>query len=157
MDGLKTTKRRIQMRFKSLAFAALALICSAGVTVAQQAEPPGPGPVDPAQLKKLLPNQGSKASSNPDALGAGGATLDGVGRVALGWNYFHATNCQWYFDGSNNYLYVIPSEGGFWVYRNNIYAAQTFLTGCVNGYWSAVHVINGTTGDFDSVYTYAFK
>jgi hypothetical protein len=145
------------MRCKFLALAALALICSTAVTAAQQAGPPGPGPVDPAQLKKLLPSQGSYASSNRDALGAGGATLGRAGGVALGWNYFHATNCQWYFDGATNYLYVYPSEGGFWVYRNNNYAASTILTPCVNGYWEAVHVINSTTGDFDAVYTYAFK
>ena len=145
------------MRLKSFAFGALALICSTGVTVAQPAEPPGAGPVDPAQLQKLIPKQGSMSNSNQNVLGSGGATLNAVGNVALGWNYFHATNCEWYTDGSNQYLYVFPSEGGFWFYRNNIYPAVTILTPCVNGYWEAVHVINSTTGDFDAVYTYAYK
>jgi hypothetical protein len=145
------------MRLKSLTLAALGLLYSAGFAMAAQEPPPGPGPVDPAQLQRLLPKQASMASASQKTLGAGGATLNAVGNVALGWNYFHATYCQWYYDGTNNYLYVFPSEGGFWYYRNNIYAASTFLTPCTQGYWAAVHVINSTTGDFDAIYTYPYK
>ena len=140
---------------KSLSFAMIALGCSIGIATAQEAAPPGPGPVDPAQLKRLLPQQGS--ASNPAALGGGGATLNAAGAVPTGWNYFHAYYCQWFIDGSNNYLYVFPTTGGFWFIRNNTYGADTFLSGCVNGNWEAVHVINGTTGEFDSIYTYSYK
>jgi hypothetical protein len=145
------------MRLKSLAFAAFGLLFSVGFAMAAQDAPSGPGPLDPAQLQRLLPKQASMASSSQKALGAGGATLNAVGNVALGWNWFHAASCQWYTDGTNNYLYVFPSEGGFWYFRNNIYAASTILTPCTQGYWEAVHVINGTTGEFDSVFTYSFK
>ena len=145
------------MRLKSLAFAALGLLCSAGFALAAQEPPPGPGPVDPAQLQRLAPKQASMASASQQPLGGGGVSLNAVGNVALGWNYFHATNCQWLLSGSNNYLYVFPSEGGFWYVLNNIYGASTFLTPCTQGYWAAVHVINSTTGAFDAIYTYPFK
>ena len=128
--------------FKFLRLLAVGLSCTAGIAVAQEAA--RPQPPDPAQLLRLVPKQGLATGAGQTVLGRGGATLNAVGNVPLGWNFFHATNCQWVTNGANNVLYVLPSEGGFWFYVNNVYAA-------------AVHVINGATGDFDSILTYPSK
>jgi hypothetical protein len=140
---------------KSLAFAIIALCCSIGIAAAQEAAPQGQG-LNPDQIKRLLSQRGSL--SNPTALSGGGADTAAPGAVPIGWNFFHALYCQWYSpDVNNNYLFVYPTTGGFWFVRNNIYAASVFLSGCVNGNWEAVHVINSTTGEFDSNYTYSYK
>jgi len=141
--------------FKFRRLLAVGLSCTTGIAAAQEAA--SPPPPDPAQLLRLVPKQGVATGAGQTVLGRGGATLNAVGNVPLGWNYFHATNCQWITDGVNNFLYVLPSEGGFWFYVNNVYAAHTFLTPCVNGNWAAVHVINSATGDFDSILTLPFK
>lgn len=141
--------------FKFLRSLAVGLSCTAGIAAAQESAPPQPP--DPAQLLRLVPKQGPATGAGQTVLGRGGATLNAVGNVPLGWNFFHATNCQWVTNGANNVLYVLPSEGGFWFYVNNVYAAHTFLTPCVNGNLAAIHVINGATGDFDSILTYPSK
>lgn len=136
--------------------AALAFACSMGVAAAQEAGPTGP--VDPNVIKKLIPSQGvAQGPANVAAASGAGATLNAPGNVPLGWNYFHATYCEWYFDGSNNYLFVFPSEGGYWYIVNNDYATKTFLTGCVNGYYEAVYVTNTSTGAFNYIFTYPYK
>jgi hypothetical protein len=86
--------------------------------------------------------------------GYGGANLAAPGAVPVGLNFFHATNCVWFTDGSNNFLFVLPAEGGFWAVANNIFTKQTFLTGCVNGNIEAVNVINSSTGQFNEVFTF---
>ena len=113
-------------------------------------------PLDPGQLLRLIQRNVAKSAAG-SSLGGGGATLNAVGNVPLGWNTFHATHCQWITDGRNNFLYVLPSEGGQWFYANNIFAADTFLAGCVNGNFIAVHVINSASGDFDSILTYNYQ
>ena len=136
--------------------AALAFACSAGLAMAQQA-PTGEG-ISPEVLKRLLPAvpAGSQAAiASP--VTAGGSTLSSPGSVPTGWNYFHAYNCMWYSDGNNNYLFVLPLEGGYWVVANNIYAADTFKVGCVNGYYEAVYVVNGTTGAFTNIETFPYR
>lgn len=142
--------------FKFHRLLAIGLSCSTAMAAAQEAAPQTPP--DPAQLLRLVPKRGAATGVGPTVLGAGGATLNAAGNVPLGWSPpFHATNCQWITDGVNNFLFVFPAEGGFWFFQNDIFAAQTFLTGCVNGNLEAVHVINGATGDFDSIFTYPFK
>ena len=137
---------------KSLGLTAVALACSIGVAAAQVA------PVGPEVLSKLAPKITRAAKANGGgALNGGGATTNGPGNVATGWNYFHATNCEWYFDGTNNYLFVFPQEGGYWYSYNNLYTSQTLLTGCVNGYFEGVNVINGSTGAYNAVVTFPFK
>jgi hypothetical protein len=137
--------------------ATLALACSMGVAAAQDAGPIVP--VGPDVIKKLIPSpsivQGPAA--NAAAASGAGATLNAPGNVPTGWNYFHATYCEWYYDGSNNYLFVFPSEGGYWYIVNNDYATKTFLTGCVNGYYEAVYVYNSSTGAFNYIFTYPYK
>jgi hypothetical protein len=53
---------------------------------------------------------------DPPTNGAG-ATLSGVGNVPLGRNTFHATNCEWFSDGTNEFLIVFPQQGGFGLLR----------------------------------------
>jgi hypothetical protein len=132
--------------------AALAFTCATGIAAAQQT-PPGPD-----VIKRLIAQQGISAGPAANrALSGGGATLDGPGNTPTGWNVFHATNCEWYTDGTNNYLFVFPQEGGYWYVVNNIYVTDTFETGCVNGNYEATYVVNSTTGAFTNLVTYPYK
>ena len=147
------------MSMKSVAFAAFGLLCSTGVALAQDASAPPTQPFDAAQL---LQSRGaaSQAVGTTPSNGGGvipGATTGATPSLVSGWNYFHAYNCQWYYDGTNNYLYVFSPEGLYFYYPNNDYAAKTFLTGCVNGYWEAVYVTNTSTGAFNRIQTYYYK
>jgi hypothetical protein len=148
------------MKVKSLGSAALALCCSVGVAAAQS---PGPvqsaGPVDPSVVQKLLPGHGTmaNAAANGAPLTGGGATLNAPGNTPTGWNYFHVTNCEWYYDGTNNYIIVYPQEGGYWYYANNGYPYNIWTPACQTGNWTAVYVYNSSTGAFNYIYTYDYK
>jgi hypothetical protein len=147
------------MSLKSVAFAALGLLCSTGAALAQGASPEPTPPPDAAQLRQL---QGVRSQAAGAAISNGGgviarATTGPTASIVNGWNYFHASNCQYYFDGANNWVYVYSPEGLFFYSPNNDIVAQTFLTGCVNGNWEAVFVINAATGAFNYIYTYSFK
>jgi hypothetical protein len=151
---------------------ALVLSSSIGVAVgaAQQLtipdseiEQPAP-PVDLSVLKKLSQNILSQSvqdriSQGPQGAPAGyaGSSLAGVGNVPLGINTFHAFNCAWFTDGTNNFEFVFPLEGGFFAIVNNLFVAQTFLTGCVNGYFEQINVVNSSTGAFNEVITFPYR
>jgi len=132
----------------------LAFACSMGVAAAQDA---ATGPVGPDVLKRLSQGVPQGPAAKGVSLGGGGATLNAPGGVAIGVHYFHATNCQWFTDGFNNWIYVFPIEGGFWFYLNSLYVSNIFETACANGNWVAINVIDSLTGNFDWVYTYPFK
>ena len=125
-----------------------------GVAAAQNA---ATGPVGPDVLKRLSQGVPQGPAAKGVSLGGGGATLNAPGGVATGVHYFHATNCEWFTDGYNNWIYVLPIEGGFWFYLNSLYVSNIFETACVNGNWVAIDVIDSSTGNFDWVYTYPFK
>ena len=71
---------------KILRLLAVGLGCWTGVAAAQEAAPPEP--LDPARLLRMLPKQGTATVAGQTVLGRGGATLNGVGNVPLGWNFF---------------------------------------------------------------------
>ena len=145
------------MSLKSVAFAAaVGLLCSTGVALAQDASAPPTQPFDAVQLQR------SRGATPGAAPSSGGGVIDkggtpGATPLVSGWNYFHAYNCQWYYDGATNWIYVYSPEGLYFYYPNNDFVAKTILTGCVNGYWEAVYVTNTTTGAFNQVYTYYYK
>jgi hypothetical protein len=144
------------MSLKSVAFAALGLLYSTGVALAQDASAPPTQPFDAAQFLKSQSAVSPATSATPSN---GGGVIPGGTTPSLvsGWNYFHAYYCQWYYDGTNNYLFVYSPEGLTFYTVNNDYAAKTFLTGCVNGYWEAVYVINTSTGAYSNIQTYYYK
>jgi hypothetical protein len=146
------------MSLKSVAFAALGMLCLTDVALAQDASAPPTEPIDAAQLLKSR----SAVSQAAGVIGGSGilpsgSTNGATPSLVSGWNYFHAYNCQWYYDGTNNWLYVFSPEGLYFYVPNNDYAAKTFLTGCVNGYWEAVYVTNTSTGAFNRIQTYYYK
>jgi hypothetical protein len=147
------------LNIKSLGLAVAALACSIGVAAAHTPETPAIGP---DVLNKLIPQakNGSvttNAASSHASLRGGGASLEAVGNAAAGWNYFHATNCEWVTDGSNDFTFVFPQEGGYWFVENDIYATDTFDTACTNGNWVAVYVTDSSSGAFDRIFTYPYK
>jgi hypothetical protein len=110
-------------------------------------------------VQKLLPSHGTmaNAAANGATVTGGGATLSGPGNTPTGWNYFHVTNCEWYTDGTNNYLFIFPQEGGYWYTYGNIYTHTTWAPACQTGNWTAVYVYNGSTGSFNAVFTWDYK
>jgi hypothetical protein len=128
----------------------LALVCSllgaatayAQAPQASQRPTPPPSPVTP---------------ESHSAATHGGTVHSGARASATtGWNYFHATNCLSYYDGSTNWVYVYPREGGFWFTPDRVFQ-ETFLIQCQQGYWVAIYVFDATTGNFSEVYTYDFR
>ena len=96
------------------------------------------------------------AAANGETVTGGGATLSGPGNISTGWNYFHVTNCQLYFDDPNIYLFIFPQEGGYWYTYVNMYTHTTWTPACQTGNWTAVYVTDTSTGAFNYVYTYDF-
>jgi hypothetical protein len=149
---------------RSIGLVAAMFICGIGVAGAQLAPPK---PVSPEMLQKLLPKiatqrgmvaaKGSTPVSRAAAVSGGGASLQSPGNVPTGWNIFHATNCEWVTDGTNDFLFVLPQEGGFWFIVNNLFVTQTFLTGCVQGNFEAVFVVDPNSGAFTNVLTWPFS
>ena len=167
--------------FKNLALTGLALVWAVNSASAQAPShgagsgasiPPAVSHAPPdAEAMKVLTER-IRGGAVPSASGAlpamtGGSTRDAGSTsanatadspaVALGWHYFHATNCSWYTDGTNNYFYVWPSEGGYWYSVNNIYIADALAISCVHGNYEAVYVNNATTGAFIETFSYNFQ
>jgi hypothetical protein len=148
------------LNIKSLGLAVAALACSIGVAAARMPQTP---PIGPDVLSKLIPHQAKNGSATTNAassnitLRGGGASTEVPGDAPAGWNYFHATYCEWYTDGSNDFTFVFPEEGGYWVVENDIYATNTFNTACTNGNLAAVYVTDSSTGSFDRIWTYPYK
>jgi hypothetical protein len=138
------------------------LLCSIGIAAAQGVPslPVSPDTVASLMAKARRPaaaTNGALAQQKDPPTNGAGATLNGVGNVPLGRNIFHATNCEWFSDGTNEFLIVFPQEGGFWFIENNIFAADTFLTGCVRGDFVSVDVTDANTGAFEDIITYPIK
>jgi hypothetical protein len=138
------------------------LLCSIGIGAAQGVPslPVSPDTVASLMAKARRPaaaTNGALAQQKDPPTNGAGATLNGVGNVPLGRNIFHATNCEWFSDGTNEFLIVFPQEGGFWFIENNIFAADTFLTGCVRGDFVSVDVTDANTGAFEDIITYPIK
>jgi hypothetical protein len=146
---------------RSLGLVAIAFICSIGIAAAQQVPT---SPVSPEVLGNLVskirpaPANGPMSTAQPAVpTNAGGASTNSPGNLVVGFNFVHATNCEWFTDGTNNFLFLLPQEGGFFATENNLFTAQTFLTGCVNGDFVGVNVTDSSTGNFNAVLTFPFK
>jgi hypothetical protein len=108
-----------------------------GLTVAVNAQGKAAGG---AQAKDVTPS----SQSAPGSIASTGLVPGFVGAttgssVVLGWNYVHATSCQFYWDGANAWLYIFPSEGGYF------YTAFTpwmnmLAPACQTGNWVGFYV-----------------
>jgi len=122
-----------------------------GVTFVQaQTTPTVPNAITPEQHRidtkgGVIHSGRGRASGNAIALSA-----------SFGWNYFHATNCDAYFDGTTNWVYVYPQEGGYW-FTSNTNFENVFVNQCVLGYWVAIYVTDSATGYYDQIFTYDYK
>jgi hypothetical protein len=165
------------MMHKYLVVAGLALVGTASLAAAQTSgespagntstsnPPPLAAPPSPEVMKALSQqitnSRGAAASANgvlPPMTGGGSNTgSSSAPAVALGWHYFHETNCSWYSDGTNNFFYVWPSEGGYWYTVNNLYTEVALTTSCVHGYWEALYVVDTVTGRYTETYSYNFQ
>ena len=125
-----------------------------GVTFAQAQTT---GSTAPTLPRAITPEEHNAVTKGGTIKSGMGSTL-GEGTIintSLGWHYQHATYCNAYFDGTTNWVYVYPSEGGYW-FTSLKYFGNTFINQCVLGNWVAVYVTD-TAGDFNQVYTYDYK
>ena len=75
-----------------------------------------------------------------------------------GSTFFHAYNCGWFTpNGSDQWFYVYPQEGGIWFVINNIYVALGLNVACADANLEAVHVINSNTGAFDQTESWPYR
>src|SRR5947209_5685999 len=113
---------------KITTLATLALIGSLGVAAAQNASV---GTVQPKATPPITAQSHSAATH-------GGRVATGGSAVTTGWHYFHATNCAGYYDGSTTWVYVFPSEGGYWYSSNSVFQG-IYENQCSVGNWTAVY------------------
>jgi len=74
---------------------------------------------------------------------------------AVGWIYFHATNCAAYYASGVYYLVIYPAEGGYW-YTSDV-NFQHFLNGaCQTGNWVALYITD-TSCDWDEAFTFDYQ
>jgi len=127
--------------------AVLALMVAIGFGQIGQAQSPKPGAT--ASVSGQTAALPANGSARANAAGADGAS------VAVGWYWVHATNCYSFFDGTYNWLYVYPAEGGYW-YTASAQTQTLIAPACIAGNWLAFYVDN-TSGHWNGVVTYAFK
>lgn len=132
------------------------LLSLPGATLVQaQTSSSGPTPTPP----KAITPEAHRNATNGGTIQSG--MVSALGQKATpnstftGWHYFHATTCDTYWDGVTTWVYVYPSEGGYWFTSNDLFA-NTFLNQCTVGNWVAIYVYD-TAGDFSQVYTYDYK
>ena len=114
----------------------------------------------PAQSAPVNPPK-SPITAEMHAAGTRNGTIRNGGKTAsasavVGWNYMHATNCNTYFDGVTNWVYVYPVEGGFW-FTSDPYFMSALQAQCVLGNWIALWVFNPVGGLFNQVFSYDYK
>jgi hypothetical protein len=73
----------------------------------------------------------------------------------IGWNNVHATTCLSYWDGTNYWLYVYPSEGGYW-YTSTPSHQYAIAPACQTGNWLSFYVYN-STGNWDRVQMFPYR
>jgi len=72
--------------------------------------------------------------------------------VAVGWYVVHPANCTSWFDGTYYWLYVYPSEGGYF-FTANLQTQTAITPACQTGNLLAFYVYN-TSGNWAQVQTF---
>jgi hypothetical protein len=146
------------MTMKTAVWAAtVAFVCSVGVAAAQNTPTPSPQAVSPDEMRAILQKLAQqRANTNANANGVQSGTYN-YPPLVVGWNFAHATNCGWFFDGTNQWFYIFPSEGGIVYTLNNLYTSQGLQISCSDGNWFGWHVLNTSTGAYDQTISYTFK
>lgn len=113
-----------------------------------------PTHVQPVRMSKAFHNRATRGGTRK----AGGRTgiagmtaAQTTAQALVGWNTFHATSCY----EAYGYLYVYPSEGGYW-YTGDEAFKRLFAAQCAVGNYVAVYVTD-TSGNFDQVWTWDYK
>jgi hypothetical protein len=134
---------------KLTSFAAMALIGSMGFAAAQTATPPQtPSP------RGITPPTSAQVSADT----AGGSIASGgslKSAAATGWNFFHIKFCYAFYSGSTFYLYLYPTEGGYW-YTTDSHFQGLLYPACGTGNWAGVYVTN-TSGTWNYAEVYDYK
>jgi len=115
-----------------------------------------PPPAITADFHAAATFGGRVANGHSSSVRTPGAASAQGPSAAAGWNIFHATNCEPYYDGSTTWVYVFPSEGGYW-FTNNLFMGTSFLTQCAQGNYTATFVTNTSTGYFPDIYTWSYR
>jgi hypothetical protein len=153
------------MKTKFLGLAAIGLGCSIGVAAAQGL-PPNPqatlGP-SPEKIQQVLNGLAKQRAAMGLTAGASYSfakpDIDNLSaaNVPTGWNTGHAWNCGWFTpNGSDQWFYVFPLEGGIWFTINSVPTAQGLAVSCANGNLEGVFVVN-PNGTFTQTFSFPFR
>lgn len=110
-----------------------------------------------AQAKDVTLSSQSVAGS----IATNGSVLGGSGLATgnsapLGWNYVHATSCQFYWDGATSWIYIFPKEGGYWFTAYPPWM-NMLAPACQTGNWVGFYVTNASTGGWSTASAYSYK
>jgi hypothetical protein len=146
--------RRSAMTSKLFLRACLAVILSfLGLTVVQAQTVQGSAPA-PAATAITAPRNSLATQGGTIQSAKGQSQQQTTAQTtAIGWYYVHATNCQTYFDGVTNWVYLYPQEGSYW-YTANLAFGTTWLTACAHNNVVGMYVFS-TSGLFNQVFTYS--
>jgi hypothetical protein len=123
------------------------------LVAAPMAQTKAPAVKASAVNEPLVADRGDAGKSS----GAGAVGATGTEVAAVGWVYRHATNCHHVWDGTWDWLYVYPSEGGY--IATAVAADQILLApACTAGNFFAYYVDNvGFNGHWNDLFTYTYK
>ena len=147
------------MKFKSLiASAAMAAVIALGAGIAQAADNP---------YASFFASVLQKTGAAPGASATGGASVaNPAAPISTGFHYGTATNCGWFFDGSNQWFYIfIGNMDGantglgttYLLYiLNNIYGGVGMAPSCSMGHYIGWFVTNSSSGSFNQTESYPY-
>jgi hypothetical protein len=159
----RISRRREQVKTKSIGLAAIALGCSIGVAAAQGLGVPN------AQAGSGLTAEQQQAlqavAKQHAALGLAAGTPYAVYKsdlsnlnaaVQVGFVGFHAYNCGWFTNGTNNIFYIFPQEGGLIETFDNIIASIGLQIGCAQANLMFINVIS-SSGAFNQNESFPYR
>ena len=152
------------MKTKVFGLAAIGFVCSVGVAAAQTSPTPSPQTTtlstDAMQkvLQTLAKQRASASASTAAQTGSRADVQNLSANLALGWNFYHATNCGWFVDsGGNQWFYIFPSEGGIVFTINNLYTSQGLQISCDDGNFFGIFVVDSSSGAYTQTISFTFQ
>lgn len=97
----------------------------------------------------------SQSAGNGSSIATGQAAGGEASQALSGWYPVHATHCYVAFDGSRTWVYLFPSEGGYW-YTDSPAFQNAILAACQTGNYVAFYVYDAS-GAWNQLFTYTYR
>ena len=138
---------------KITAFCAFGVLLGCPASALAQAQPASRPGSEPLSLNAQMLSVITKGGTVETGRGARPGVL--LPAISIGWNNVHATNCQTYYDGSRDWYFLYPAEGGYF-YTANSGLGNEMISQCALGNYIGFYV-SDSSGTWNQVYTFAFK